>query len=541
MLKRNILVMAAASLTALLALVVAAPMVLPAADNGAISGVVTDASGQPAAGAMVTAKNVDKGVSTTVISQDRGRYSLPNLAPGKYLVRASGGGLQSETKDPVPLNAGQKLTVNVALSTAQNFRESSTAANDMALLPEGKEKSFIQAKCGLCHRMGFQEILLSRKDKDGWMQTLEKMRNHPYGYSGSLDVTDTERDTVVEYLAKNLNPGVPPLDPKQNLPKTWVKGAAAKSIVVEVDLPKGAYPHDVDVDSQGVLWVSERELGYIGRLDPVTLAYTRYRVPGDKPQLSDAIAVDPKGHSWMIDSRNSTVFEFNPETKAFNAFPYKAANGQGAPGRGISANTMRFLPDGTVWFTEVGQNKVGKLDPATKQFAEYSPQSGPKMGPYGMAVDGAGIIWFPEQLGDKVGKIDPKTGKITEYDPPTPNSIPRRMGADRDGNPWFSEFAAGNLVKIDYRTGTMTEYPTPTKFSAPYGVDSDKLHNFIWVSECFADQMARFDPRTKTWVEYPLPEHYLSVRKISVDPKRPNRVWFGEPFKDRVGYIEVME
>src|SRR5574340_54625 len=92
----------------LLALAGAAPALM-AADSGAISGVVTDAAGQPAAGAMVKAKNVDHGVATTVISQDHGRYTVPNLAPGKYLVRALGGGFESESKDPVTLNAGQKL------------------------------------------------------------------------------------------------------------------------------------------------------------------------------------------------------------------------------------------------------------------------------------------------------------------------------------------------------------------------------------------------------------------------------------------------
>jgi virginiamycin B lyase len=434
------------------------------------------------------------------------------------------------------------LTVNMALTAPQSFKEASTAAHDMSLLPEGDGKAFIRSKCGLCHRNGFQEIILSRKDQDGWKQTLDKMRNHPYGYAGSLDITDQERDTLSEYLAANLGKNVPPLDTKANLPKSWVTGAAAKATVVEFDLPKGSYPHDVAVDSQGIVWVSERDLGYIGRLDPATFAYTRVRVPGEKVQLSDAIAIDNKDHSWVIDAHNSTAFEYNPETKSFAAYPYKPAGG---PNRTISANTMRFLSDGSAWFTEVGASKVGKLDPATKQFTEYTPpttaKTGAKTGPYGMAVDRAGVIWFPEELGDKVGKIDPKTGEITEYNPPTPASIPRRMGTDAEGNPWFSEYGAGNLVKIDYRTGKMTEYATPTKYAGPYGVEADMKHNILWVSECLADQMARFDPRTKSWVEYALPEHYLSVRKISVDPKRPTRVWFGEPFKDRVGYIEVAE
>ena len=538
----------------LLALIPVTPGFVRAADGGVISGVVSELSGQPAAGAFVQAKNVEKGVTTTVISQDQGRFTISNLDPGKYHLRALGGGLKSDTKGAVTLAAGQKLTVEVKLTAAQTFVEASTAANEMALLPEGEGKSFIQDACGLCHRNGLTEILFRRQSKDGWMESLARMRNFPYGVLRSAYISDQERDMLVDYLAKNLNPDLPPLDLKQNLPKSWVKGPATKSVLVEVDLPKGSYPHDVAVDSHGVLWVSEQDLGYLGRLDPVTLSYTRYRVPVPVEKLSmsialrivrpvilsDALSIDANGHAWMIDSNNNTLFEFNPETESFSAFPYQENGGWPPAEHGIGANTIQFLPDGTLWFTIGFSKRVGKFDPATKQFTLYSANmTSTKGGPYGITADGAGNLWFPEQVGNTVGKMDPETGKATTYDPPTPNSTPRRIGADWDGNPWFAEYLAGNLVKIDFRTAKMTEYPTPTKYSAPYSVDSDKMNHFIWVNENFADQIARFEPRTKTWVEFPLPDHHLSIRKIAVDPTMPNRVWFGEPNTDRVGYLQI--
>lgn len=520
-----------------MALVMTTALAVRAAASGTIVGVVKDAASKPVAGAMVKAKNVDKGITTTVFTRDQGRFAVPNLGPGKYTIEAMGGGFKSQVHDSVALAENQNLTLNLTLSTAQSYGDASTASLDMSLMPEGKTKAFIQNKCGLCHRHGFQEILLSRKDRNGWMQTLAKMRNHPYGYSGSLNVTDEERDMVVDYLTKNLNPSVPQLDQKDSVPKEWASKAASKSIIVEYDLPKGAYPHDVAADKQGNIWVSERELGYIGRLDHATRAYTRYKIPGNNVHLSDAIQVDHRGRPWMVDRNNSTAYEFNPETKQFTAYPYKAAGEKDK----ISANTIAFEKDGTVWFTEVGNSKVDRLDPKTKEIKRFPMPTPGRMGPYGMAVDAAGIIWFPEELGDKVGKIDPKTEKVTEYDPPTPHATPRRMGVDKYGNPWFSEFSGNNLVKIDYRTSKMTEYPVPTKYAAPYGVDGDMVHGYVWVSLCHADKIARFDPRNQSWVEYPMPDHYLSIRKIAVDPTNPNRVWFGESFTDRVGYVEVIQ
>src|SRR5271155_1292935 len=77
-----------------------------AADDGAISGSIKGAAGEPAAGAIVSAKNIDRGIAKTVYSQEGGRYTISNLAPGKYTVRALGGGLQSDSKDSMTLEAG---------------------------------------------------------------------------------------------------------------------------------------------------------------------------------------------------------------------------------------------------------------------------------------------------------------------------------------------------------------------------------------------------------------------------------------------------
>ncbi len=56
-----------------------------------------------------------------------------------------------------------------------------------------------------------------------------------------------------------------------------------------------------------------------------------------------------------------------------------------------------------------------------------------------------------------------------------------------------------------------------------------------------ADQIARFDQRTKTFVEYPIPTKYSSIRRIELDPSKPNRVWFSGSHVDTVGYLDVVE
>src|SRR5246127_2751850 len=75
-----------------------------------------------------------------------------------------------------------------------------------------------------------------------------------------------------------------------------------------------------------------------------------------------------------------------------------------------------LAPDGALWYTGQGANKLGRLDPKTGEIKEY-PLKTPDSGPHGLAADAQGNIWFTAIAGGYVGRLDPTTGAITEYRP----------------------------------------------------------------------------------------------------------------------------
>jgi virginiamycin B lyase len=515
------------------------------ADRGTIAGVVKNASGAPVEGALIKAKHLDRGLMVTVISQGGGKYTVTSLPPGKYSVQAWGGGFESAPKNQLELSAGQNVAVNLDLTERQNFVTGRTITQWTDLMPEGEGKSVIVSVCTDCHHYGLYEIISQRKDRNGWMATIEKMQTNPSGAATSgdgrvLQIWDREKELAIEYLAKHFGPGTPPLDTKAPPPATWVKGPAAKAVVTEYPVTAGASPHDVAVDSKGIGWVTEGGHGVIGRFDPNTFAYTRIPLPGGKSSTT-AIEVDEQDRVWVSDGRNARLVRYDPGTGEFTSFALPKPP-EGTP----NANTIRFHPNGTVWFTEIGHNKVVRLDPATGKVTEFPVPAGvaakSNVNPYGMAIDGEQKIWFAERRSDKVARIDPVSGEIAEYPIPTRGAVLRRMAADAEGNLWFGQYGGiGKLAKIDYRTSHITEFPTPTKYSGAYSVSIDKKRNVIWFNEMMADQIARFDPRTKTFVEYPIPTRYSSIRRIELDRSRPNRVWFSGSHVDTVGYLDVVE
>ena len=515
-----------------------AVVMLGAGGSGSIGGVVKNQAGEPVTGALVKVANTERGVAFTVISQDRGRYRATDLPSGKYTVQSFGGGWQSASST-VDVN-GAAASLDLSLSATADFRKTAAMSEFATLMPEGEAKTLIVSLCTDCHKNGLQEILFSRKTRDGWDETIAKMRNHPYGNARSLDLFEPQKDAILEYLVQNYGPDAPPLD-MSKMPKTLIKGAAAKSVITEFNLPKGANAHDVAVDSKGIAWIAEGGHGIIGRFDPQTISYTRITIPGDKAGAT-AITTDSQDRVWFGDGTNSRIGLYDPKSSQFTFYQLPVSTA----GERKNLNTIRFHPDGTIWATEISSNAIVHLDPATKKVSEYPVPAGvalnTNVNPYGMAIDGAKYVWFAERRSDKVAKVDPKTAEITEFDVPTKGAVLRRMAADNQGNLWFGEFGGvGKLAMVDYKTGKITEYATPTKYSGAYSVDMDRKRNLIWVNEMMADQIARFDPRTKTFVEYPVPTRDSSIRRIEADPSRPNRVWFSGLNVDTVGFVDVVE
>jgi virginiamycin B lyase len=356
-------------------------------------------------------------------------------------------------------------------------------------------------------------------------------------------------DIMIDYLAKSFGPDIPPdprvvgrlSHPNRNLPTTLLKGTAAKYVAMEFSLPSGSMPSDVAVDSQGVVWVSERNTGMIGRFDANSLTYTRIASPPAKnPKFQlNSIAVDPRGQVWYVDDGpNARMLQYNPKSREFNSYPIPDYRWPVSEIGWARIATLRFL-DNNVWGTGITAERVLKLDPSTRKVTEYSVPRG--SAPLGLAIGGNNMIWYAAEVGNAIVRLDPTDGRLTPHQVPTPRSDLRGMAADAEGNLWVAATESGKLVKVDNRTGNATEFTVPSEGSGPYSVDIDTKRNLVWFSENFTDKIGRFDPRANSFVEFPQPSAASDLRRIEIDRSNPNRVWWSGARADKIGYIEVID
>ena len=521
--------------------------------NTTVTGVIHNASGEPVAGALVKVRSADLGLGFMVVSQAQGRYSTPNLPPGEYTVQGFGGDQQSDPAGPVEVSSGAQAKIDIVLSTPRKITppiKRMTQADYAELMPAGDAKRIIFTKCVFCH--GLERIVARRaaRDREGWQRTMDRMRF--YLEENRVPLSDPAKDTIVDYLAENFGPDTHPLrreqasasGPNGHLPRTLLKGAEAKFVAMEFELQRGVWVHHIAVDSQGVAWFSETNVGVIGSFDPKSFTYTRITLPPGKfpHRITNAVRVDPQDHVWFSDNRpNGPLFQYNPKTKAFHQYDILPHH----PMLRSHINTPRFL-DGNVWATGITSHRILKLNPGTREWNEYPVPIGSQ--PYGLAIGGENTIWYSAHYGNEVVRLDPDTGKLARYKVPTPKADIRQMQADAEGNLWVGGSDSSKLVKVDYRTGEVTEHALPTEGAGAFSIDVDTTRNLIWFGELYAGKLGRYDPSTNSFVEFPLPS--LDMRPefsdkeviwIEVDRSHPNRVWWGVGANARIGYIEVLE
>lgn len=95
-------------------------------------------------------------------------------------------------------------------------------------------------------------------------------------------------------------------------------------------------------------------------------------------------------------------------------------------------------PDGALWFTESGVNRIGRVTTSGK-VVEYDVPT-PDSTPVYITTGSDGALWFTENSGNKIGRVT-TAGAFLEYAVPTTKSGPNGITTGSDGALWFTEWS----------------------------------------------------------------------------------------------------
>lgn len=557
----------------------AAPQDKPAS-RGLLAGTVRGAGGEPMEGVTVSAAKVGGTITTSVYTDDRGRYFFPIAPGGKYRVWAQAVGFQAGRADAELNSATGRTPLNFTLTAIDNFERQLTSPEWLSALPSGNRedmrlKLIFMHNCTTCHSAAF--VLQNKFDEAGWKAILARMETiNVYGKAGEPPnpVIRHYTEELAGYLFRVRGPEPSPLQIKP-LPRP--SGDAARVVVTEFNVPSAANPdelvdqdgsdwsggipsggngsaglHDLTIDGNGNAWVTNgtenRNRSFL-KLDVESGKATNFRLPAPNgfARGTHGIAQDRNGIIWAnIFELGGTfgrgsLLRLDPKTEKYEVYTPPADMGP----VGIS---VEVDGKGKIWATSDG---AVVFDPASKQFTWFKPLT-PGTGGYGVTGDSAGNGWFCQPGLDVVGIADFASKKTSEIRLPARPGIeeistdedrqfdqaaqssftngilsaegPRRMAAQGD-YVWWSNWFAQSISRANIRTREVEYFHAPLPDLSPYAMIADR-NGMLWVAMPNDDRVAKLDPATHQWTVYNLPSHGTNTRFITVDDhKNSVEVW----------------
>ncbi len=423
----------------------------PAFADALLSGTIKSASGEPMGGVTVSAKADGGTITTTVFTDDGGRYYFPPLPNGNYRVWAQALSFAT-AKGTVALAANGHQDFTLAPLSGDYFRQ---LPGDlvMASLPEATSddkrlKKLVENDCTGCHQPNYP--LQHRFDKAGWGAILDLMKNVNVSgvYLGPdhkpQGVIDHNQAELAAYLARARGPGVS--DGKIVL-RPRPSGETARVVFKEYDVPLQA---DLDVPAKTPLTDGSDWLN---------------GTPSRRGSLVHDAWADLDGDLWFtsnVPNHFTSIGHIDVKTGEVKMFKVPSSSGLAANTHGMTRD-----PNGIIWFNcNVGRGALCRLDPKTQKIATFLPPQG--MSPTGGATtvdwDGQGKIWVSAP--DGALRFDPVTEEFTEFKShtyKTPNGMGLTYGAagDRNGNGWWAEMIIDTIDKGDSATGKSIELKLP--------------------------------------------------------------------------------
>ncbi|MBI3550180.1 MAG: carboxypeptidase regulatory-like domain-containing protein [Elusimicrobia bacterium] len=271
---------------------------------------------------------------------------------------------------------------------------------------------------------------------------------------------------------------------------------------------------------------------------------TEYDLPRAVIQPHDVI-VDSDGMAWYSNFGEQNMGKLDTKTGKVKEYVVPTVHKDVPTG----ALSIRFDRKGDLWLGLMYQGAIAKFDRKTEKFqlwkmpAELN-KSGTQVNmtsPMNYDVDGK--IWTQNNGASAVHRVDLKTGKWETWKPyekaPKGHNIYDTV-SDSQNNVYFTDlgnFSADGMEdigRIDAKTGEIAIYKTPTKNSGPRRGSMDAQDRF-WFGEFRVNKIGMFDTNTKEFTEWIMNLPWSSPYDAELD--KNGDVWTGSMFTDRISRL----
>src|SRR4029450_2663393 len=149
--------------------------------QNALTGLVSSNEEGPMEGVLVSAKKEGSTITTTVVTNEQGRYSFPaaRMEPGKYTISIRAIGYKLDGPKTVDVPTGNTATADLKLGKVKSLVSQLSNGEWLLSLPGAdKQKAFL-TMCVGCHTL--QRVLTSNHDAAEFQQVFLRMARYSPG------------------------------------------------------------------------------------------------------------------------------------------------------------------------------------------------------------------------------------------------------------------------------------------------------------------------------------------------------------------------
>ncbi len=265
--------------------------------------------------------------------------------------------------------------------------------------------------------------------------------------------------------------------------------------------------------------------------------FTEYDLPRRTIQPHDVI-LDSAGMAWYSNFGEQAIGKLDPATGKVSEYSIPVQK-QGSP---LGELGLRSDRDDNLWFGMSFQGGLAKFDRKTEKFRIFPvpPEFNREMtqinmpAPQGSYVDGK--VWMQNNGFAIVHRLDLATGKMETFEPfrdakEGENHNIYDVIPDSHNNAYFTDFANQQIGRIDAKTGKIVLYQIPTRGAAPRRAQMDSQDR-LWIGEYRGNRIAMFDTKTEHFEEWLAPSPWSAPYDVALD--KNGQAWTGSMGTDRV-------
>ena len=263
---------------------------------------------------------------------------------------------------------------------------------------------------------------------------------------------------------------------------------------------------------------------------------TEYDLPRPTIEPHDVVVLN--GEAWYTNFGEQFLGKIDPKTGKHTEYAMPELR-KGFPAGNLDLGVDR---DGKLLLGMMYQGGVAQFDPKTETFQiwQLPPERLKDDSQLNMVTNQGhvdGKLWINDAGPSTLLRLDLASGKFEEFDPFSilPGGRPGYsiydVRANSQNNVYVTDFQKSYVVKVDAKTGKFTAYQTGTPLSRNRRGRIDDQDRF-WFAEYRGNKIAMLDTKEEKIQEWPLPTKFTSPYDVIWD--KNGDLWTGGMTTDRV-------